>query len=61
MKNHGMVNGSSAGLAAVIQAENAASFLLDRQQAIDLVPIHPAANGGYVWKRVFLKGRNHRG
>lgn len=62
MKNHAVVNGSSAGLAFMIQADAAASFLSERQSGINLVPIYPAAQGGYVWKRVFLRGRGgHRG
>lgn len=56
MKNHAMINGSSAGLAILMQADSAVSFLLERQQVINLVPMMPASKTGYVWKRVFLRG-----
>jgi len=60
MKSHAMLNGSSVGLAAMIQVDSTVSFLLDRQQGINLVPIYPATSTGYVWKRVFLRGKGHR-
>lgn len=60
MKSHVILNGSSAGLAAMIQVDSTVSFLLDRQQGINLVPMYPASNTGYVWKRVFLRGKGAR-
>ena len=60
MKSHVMLRGSSAGLAAMIQVDTTCSFLLDRQQVINLVPIYPSARTGFVWKRVFLKGKGHK-
>jgi len=60
MKNQALVRGSSAGLAAVIQIDTTVGFLTDREQAVNLAPIGPASNAGYVWRRVFLKGKGHR-
>lgn len=61
MKRHVMLNGSSSGLAAMIQVDSTVSFLLDRQQVINLVPIYPASSAGYVWKRVFLRNKGQKG
>jgi len=55
-----MLRGSSAGLAAIIQIDTTVGFLLDRQEVIDLARVSPAADKGYVWRRVFLKGHGHR-
>ena len=60
MKSHQLLRGSGAGLAAIIQVDTTVSFLLDRQEVIDLTPILPSSNAGYVWRRVFLKGKSHR-
>ena len=60
MRSQAMLKGSSAGLAAIIHVDTTISFLSDRQQVINLAPILPASNSGYVWKRVFLRGRGHR-
>ena len=60
MKIHEMLKASSAGLAAVIRVGTTANFLLDRQQAVGLAPIHPASKVGYIWRRVFLRGKGHR-
>lgn len=61
MRSHAMLKGSAAALAAIIQVDTTVSFLSDRQQVINLRPIVPASNTGYVWKRVFLRkgGRRH--
>ena len=59
MKSHAMLKGSAPGLAAIIQVDTTVGFLLDRQQVINLSPILPVSNTGYVWKRVFLKGKGH--
>ncbi len=59
MKNHG-TNGSVSGLAAMAMVDTSVSFLLSRQQVISLMPICPSPNPGYVWKRIFLKGRPHK-
>ena len=59
MKSHPLLRGSGAGLAAVIHVGATVGFLTERQQVIDLSPIVPASNAGYVWKRVFLRGKGH--
>ncbi|MBI4422702.1 MAG: hypothetical protein HY554_03180 [Elusimicrobia bacterium] len=58
MKNHGFLSGSSSHLAAMAMVDTSVSFLLARQQVISLMPLCPSPNPGYVWKRVFLKGRH---
>lgn len=55
-----MLRGSGAGLAAVIRIDTTVGFLLDRQEVINLSPMPPASSAGYVWKRVFLRGKGHR-
>ncbi len=60
VKNRTMIQGSALGMAALIGLDEAASFLDERQQVINLVPIHPKPGSGYVWKRVFLRGKGHR-
>lgn len=60
MKTHVPLNGSSAGLAAIIQVDTTVSFLADRQQVIDLSPMLPASGTGYVWRRIFQR-RSVRG
>ncbi len=57
MKNHQLLRGSGAGLGAVMQVDTTVSFLLDRQNVIDLAPAGPATNAGYIWRRVFLRGK----
>ena len=60
MKNHAIMNGSSSGLAALAMVDTSVSFLLSRQQVISLMPLCPSPNPGYVWRRVFLKGKAHK-
>ena len=57
MKNHQLLRGSSAGLSAFIQVNTAVGFLLAREQAVGMEPMGPAGGAGYVWRRVFLKGK----
>lgn len=58
MKNLGFLGGSSAGLAAVAKLDTTVSFLSDRRQATTLAPMGKASSAGYVWRRVFLRGRS---
>lgn len=44
----------------IIQVDAAVGFLLDRSQTIDLIALPETSRGGYIWKRVFLKGRRNR-
>lgn len=55
MKTHVLLNGSSAGLAVVINVDTTVGFLSDRQEVINLSPIVPRINSGYVWRRVFQR------
>ena len=57
IKNQCMISPASLALAAMSLAQSGVNFLHTRQQAISLQPIKPAPNTGYVWRRVFLKGR----
>ena len=57
MKSHVVLSGSSAGLAAVMQLDTTVGFLKDREESIDLAPIVPVSNLGYVWRKVFLSRR----
>lgn len=41
-----------------IQPDTTVNFLSDRQQVIDLSPILPASNAGYVWSRVFQRRKD---
>ncbi len=54
MKSHAVL-GSSRGLAAIIQVGTTVGFLDERHEVIDLAPIVPASNSGYVWRRVFQR------
>lgn len=61
MKNNAWLRGSGTGLAAIINASTKIGFLSDRQQGIDLAPAGSEQTPGYVWKRVFLRGKGSRG
>jgi hypothetical protein len=54
------VGGSSAATAMMTKLDTTVAFLVDRQQAVDLAPTGRQARSGYVWRRVFLKGRDRR-
>ncbi len=60
MKNSEMLRGSSAGLAEIIRMSITNNFLINREHAVGLAPISPACNVGYIWRRVFLRGRRDR-
>ena len=53
MKSPAALSGSSVGLAAVMRLDSAVGFLQDREETIDLAPIVPIGNSGYIWRRVF--------
>jgi hypothetical protein len=53
MKSTAMLNGSSVGLAAIIQVDTTVNFLSSRQEVIDLAPV--TSGGAYVWRRVFQR------
>jgi hypothetical protein len=54
------VNGSSAATAAMTKLDTTVAFLVDRQQAVALAPAGRQTGLAYVWRRVFLKGRERR-
>ena len=53
MKSQVALSGSSAGLAVVMNLDTTVGFLQDRQETIDLAPIIPLGNSGYVWRKIF--------
>ena len=53
MKSQVALSGSSVGLAAVLRLDTSVGFLQDREETIDLMPIVPIGNSGYIWRRVF--------
>lgn len=54
------VSGSSAATAALCKLDTTVAFLVDRRQAVSLDPAGRKAGSAYVWRRVFLKGRDRR-
>lgn len=54
MKNQAVLTGVRD---AAVLASATMGFLLTRQQVIRLTPLEAASNPGYIWRRVFLKGR----
>ncbi|MCX5788657.1 MAG: hypothetical protein NTX64_09180 [Elusimicrobia bacterium] len=58
MKSHVLLSGSSSHLAAMAMVDTAVSFQLARQQVVSLLPLCAAPNSGYIWKRVFLRGKH---
>lgn len=56
----GFVVGSSAATAALAKLDTTVAFLVDRREATALAPEDRRAGAAYVWRRVFLKGRDRR-
>jgi len=54
------VVGSSAATAVLAKLDTTVAFLVDRKQAVDLAPAGRRAGSAYVWRRIFLKGRDRR-
>ncbi len=57
MKNTSFLYGSSVAMAALTKLDTTVSFLLDRRQTVAVSPVGRVSSLGYVWRRVFLKGR----
>ncbi|MEK7389159.1 MAG: hypothetical protein AAB036_05645 [Elusimicrobiota bacterium] len=57
MKNSSFLSGSSLALAALAKLDTTVSFLLDRRQTVAVSQVGRVSSPGYVWRRVFLKGR----
>ena len=53
MKSPVALSGSSVGLAAVMRLDNTVGFLQDREETIDIAPIVPIGNSGYIWRKAF--------
>jgi hypothetical protein len=53
MKSPVALSGSSVGLAAVMRLDTTVGFLQDREETIDLAPIVPVGNCGYIWRKIF--------
>jgi len=45
---------------ASVTPETRAAFLMDRRQAVALTPAGRKRGLAYVWRRVFLKGKEER-
>ncbi len=59
MKTH-FVAGSSMATTLMTQLDTTIAFLMDRRQTVALDPTGRKAGSAYVWRRVFLKGRDRR-
>ena len=57
MKNNAMLRGSGAGVASIIRLNTTVGFLAHRQEVIDLSPSKESEPSGYIWRRVFLRGK----
>lgn len=58
MKNTSFLSGSTVAMAALTRLDTTVSFLLDRRQTVAVSPVGKVNSPGYVWRRVFLKGRS---
>jgi len=58
MKSTSFLSGSTVALAAMTRLDTTVSFLLDRKQTVAVSPVGKVSSPGYVWRRVFLKGRS---
>jgi hypothetical protein len=57
MKTTSFLSGSTVAMAALTKLDTTVSFLLDRRQTVAVSPVGKINTPGYVWRRVFLKGR----
>jgi hypothetical protein len=57
MKNVSFLRGSTVAMAALTKLDTTVSFLLDRRQTVAVSPVGKISSTGYVWSRIFLKGR----
>jgi len=60
MRNDGAIRGSSWGMAAVQGVRSTLGSLLEKRQPMRLEALVREPDGGYVWKRVFLKKGTRR-
>ena len=54
------VGGPGVATSLLAKLDTTVAFLLDRRQAVALDPAGRKAGSAYVWRRVFLKGRDRR-
>ena len=54
------VGGPGVATSLLSKLDTTVAFLLDRRQAVALDPAGRKAGSAYVWRRVFLKGRDRR-
>jgi hypothetical protein len=57
MKNNSFLNGATAAVSALMKLDTTVSFLIDRRQTVAVSPVGKVSSPGYVWRRVFLKGK----
>jgi hypothetical protein len=57
IKNASYLSGSSVAMAALTKLDTTVSFLVDRRQTVAVSPVGKVSSPGYVWRRVFLKGK----
>ena len=58
IKNTSFLSGSSVAMSALMKLDTTVSFLLDRRQTVAVSPVGKINTPGYVWRRIFLKGRS---
>ena len=54
------VGGSSRAAALMAKLDTTVAFLMDRRQTVSLDTAGRKTGSAYVWRRVFLKGRDRR-
>ncbi|MDD5302085.1 MAG: hypothetical protein PHS14_03165 [Elusimicrobia bacterium] len=57
MKSNSFLSGSTVAMSALRKLDTTVSFLLDRRQTVAVSPVGKINTPGYVWRRVFLKGK----
>lgn len=57
MKSNSFLSGSTVAMSALRKLDTTVSFLLDRRQTVAVSPVGKISTPGYVWRRVFLKGK----
>jgi len=57
MKHNSFLSGATAAVSAMMKLDTTVSFLVDRRQTVAVSPVGKISSPGYVWRRVFLKGK----
>ena len=58
MKNTSFLSVSTVAMSTLRKLDTTVSFLLDRRQTVAISPVGKINTPGYVWRRIFLKGRS---